>query len=57
MNGSKGKKSPHRVLLELKKKYARLSKSNPDQFDAMLVSQCNFLFNSYTDIYNKIKRR
>ena len=43
-------------MLELKKKYARLSKSNPEQFDAMLVSQCNFLFNSYTDIYNKVKK-
>ena len=43
-------------MLELKKKYARLSKSNPDQFDTMLVSQCNFLFNSYTDIYNKVKK-
>ena len=43
-------------MLELKKKYVRLSKSNPDQFDAMLVSQCNFLFNSYTDIYNKVKK-
>ena len=43
-------------MLELKKKYARLSKSNPDQFDTMLVSQCNFLFNHYTDIYNKVKK-
>ena len=43
-------------MLELKKKYARLSKSNPEQFDTMLVSQCNFLFNNYTDIYNKVKK-
>ena len=43
-------------MLELKKKYLRLSKSNPDQFDSMLVSQCNFLFNYYTDIYNKVKK-
>ena len=43
-------------MLELKKKYVRLSKSNPEQFDAMLVSQCNFLFNYYTDIYNKVKK-
>jgi len=43
-------------MLELKKKYERLSKSNPSQFDAMLVSQCNFLFNNYTDIYNKVKK-
>ncbi len=43
-------------MLDLKKKYERLSKSNPTQFDAMLVSQCSFLFNNYTDIYNKIKK-
>ena len=43
-------------MLDLKKKYSRLSKSNPEQFDTMLVSQCNFLFNNYTDIYNKVKK-
>ena len=43
-------------LLELKKKYTRLSKSNPVQFDTMCVSQCQFLFNTYTDIFNKVKK-
>ena len=43
-------------MIELKKKYMRLSKSNPDQFDTMCVSQCNFLFTNYTDIYNKVKK-
>ena len=43
-------------MIELKKKYERLSKSNPSQFDSMLVSQCSFLFNNYTDIFNKIKK-
>jgi len=42
-------------MVFLKKKYERLSKSNPDEFDKMCVSQCQFLFNNYTDIYNKIK--
>ena len=42
-------------LLFLKQKYNRLSKSNPKEFDNMCVNQCNFLFNNYTDIYNKIK--
>ena len=41
-------------MIDLKKKYARLSKSNPQQFDTMIVSQCNFLFSNYTDIYNKV---
>jgi hypothetical protein len=43
-------------LLELKSKYSRLSQSNPDQFDKMCVSQCSFLFNNYTDIFNKVKK-
>jgi hypothetical protein len=43
-------------MLEMKKKYARLAKSNPKQFDNMLVSKCGFLFMNYTDIFNKVKK-
>lgn len=43
-------------LLNLKSKYSRLSQSNPSQFDAMCVSQCSFIFNNYTDIFNKLKK-
>ena len=43
-------------MIELKKKYPRLEKSNSDQFDNMLTSQCSFLFNNYTDIFNKVKK-
>jgi len=42
-------------MMVLKQKYERLSKSNPNEFDAICVKQCNFLFNNYTDLYNKIK--
>jgi hypothetical protein len=42
-------------MVYLKQKYERLAKSNPIEFDKMCTSQCNFLFNNYTDIYNKIK--
>ena len=42
-------------MVYLKKKYERLAKSNPTEFDRMCVSQCKFLFNNYTDIYNKVK--
>ena len=38
-----------------KQKYTRLAKSNPNEFDKMCVSQCQFLFNNYTDLFNKIK--
>tara|TARA_B100000073_G_scaffold337452_1_gene333392 strand:- start:318 stop:806 length:489 start_codon:yes stop_codon:yes gene_type:complete len=39
---------------ELKKKYARLRKSNPKEFEQMCLKQCNFLFTHYTNIYNKL---
>jgi hypothetical protein len=42
-------------LLFLKNKYSRLAKSNPNEFDNICIKQCQFLFNNYTDIYNKIK--
>ena len=41
-------------LIFLKQKYERLRKSNPNEFDAICVKQCSFLFNNYTDLYNKI---
>lgn len=44
------------TMLKLKQEYQRLSRSNPTQFDAMCVSRCNFLFNHYTDIFNKLKK-
>ena len=41
-------------MIELKTKYARLRTSNVDQFESMCISQCNFLFTKYTNIYNKL---
>lgn len=43
-------------MIELKKKYPRLEKTNAEQFDNMLTKQCSFLFNNYTDIFNKVKK-
>lgn len=45
-----------RKLLNIKQKYSRLSQTNKDEFDKICVSQCNFLFVNYTDIFNKIKK-
>jgi hypothetical protein len=44
------------TLLKIKRDYQRLSKSNPSQFDSICISRCSFLFNNYTDIFNKIKK-
>jgi hypothetical protein len=43
-------------LLEIKKEYSELSKSNPEDLENMMIAQCNFLFTSYTDIYNKVRK-
>lgn len=43
-------------FIELKKKYLRLSKSNPIEFEQMCISRCSFLYNNYTDIFNKVKK-
>tara|TARA_B100000965_G_C19259368_1_gene612304 strand:+ start:130 stop:594 length:465 start_codon:yes stop_codon:yes gene_type:complete len=43
-------------MIDMKQKYSRLSKSNPQQYDTMLVSKCSFLFNNYTDIFNRVKK-
>ena len=41
-------------LLKLKRDYSALAKSNPESFDSLCTSKCIFLFNNYTDIYNKV---
>ena len=43
-------------LIELKKDFSRLAKSNPQSFEQMCISRCNFIFNRYTDIFNKVKK-
>ena len=43
-------------LIFLKQKYSRLLITNPEQFDKMCVSQCQFIFTNYTDIFNKVKK-
>ena len=42
-------------MIQLRRDYGRLAKSNPKQFDALCVSRCAFLFTYYTDIYNRLK--
>lgn len=41
-------------FLHLSKKYERLKQSNPNQFEMMCNKNCSFLFNNYTNIYNKL---
>lgn len=40
--------------LQLVNKYTRLQKTNCEQFKTICRSQCNFLYNNYTDIFNRL---
>ncbi len=37
----------------LKEKYSRLRKTNHSQFKTIVEKQCSFLYNNYTNIFNK----
>ena len=41
-------------MLFLKKKYFRLSTSNKEQYKQIVTNQCSFLFNHYTNIFNRL---
>ena len=43
-------------LLNIKTQHKDLEAKSPQEFDALCVAQCSFLFNNYTDIFNKIKK-
>ena len=43
-------------LVFLKNKHKDLEKNNPEEFDSICISECKFLFNNYTDIFNKVKK-
>jgi len=49
-------KTDLKTLLFLKKKYVNIQRENPSEFEDMCIKECNFLFNNYTDIFNKVKK-
>jgi len=42
------------AMSKLKKEHARLRKSSPNLFKDMCLRQCEFLYNKYTNIFNKL---
>lgn len=42
------------VMQQLKSTHSRTRKSTPDLFKNMCVNQCSFLYNNYTNIFNKL---
>jgi len=45
-----------RTMLILKKIHADLVKNDPGAFETICIERCQFLFNNYTDIFNKIRK-
>ena len=39
------------TLNNIKRRYERLAKTNPNEFDMMCRSKCKFLFDNYTDMF------
>jgi len=44
------------TLVRLRNENVELAKDNPSEFDDLCIYHCSFLFNHYTDIYNKVKK-
>jgi hypothetical protein len=42
------------TLYNLKKEYSTLANSDPLEFENLCISNCSFLFERYTDIFNKV---
>jgi hypothetical protein len=42
------------ILLNLKKKHSRMLKTDKPRFDKLIISHCNFLWNNYTNIFNRL---
>lgn len=43
-----------KLLEQLKQEHSELYKNNFQDFDTLTVEKCSFLFQNYTDIYNKV---
>jgi len=53
-NHSKQIREQVKLLEILKLEYSELYKNNFKEFDTLTVEKCSFLFQNYTDIYNKV---
>lgn len=41
---------------DFKNKNRKLKETNPDEYERLLISRCQFLFNYYTDIFNRLRK-
>lgn len=42
--------------IAFKKVHGKLRQTNPEEFERLLISRCQFLFNQYTDIFNRLRK-
>jgi len=42
------------TLLKLKRKHRRMQQTNKTMFEKLIISKCNFLWNNYTNIFNRL---
>lgn len=49
-------KNDLKTLLFLKKKHSKLQKENQNEFENICIKECQFMFNNYTDIFNKVRK-
>jgi nitrous oxide reductase len=42
------------TLLKLKRKHSRMQQTNKAMFEKLIISKCNFLWNNYTNIFNRL---
>lgn len=42
------------TMIELKRRFARMEKSNNETFKTMCKRQCSFLYDNYTNLFNKL---
>ena len=42
------------TLLKLKRKHRRMQQTNKPMFEKLIISKCNFLWNNYTNIFNRL---
>jgi len=43
-------------LINLKQKYSRLRLTDKNKFNEIIISHCNFLWNNYTNIFNRLMK-
>jgi len=44
------------TLLKLQRKYERMKKTDYNKYEKLIISHCNFLWNNYTNIFNRLMK-